>query len=345
MEHVDFAYMTTHGEMGRATIYRMCFQKILDAVVRHREDPEASTGWSKMIQDIEAVFEFLVEQGDKYDFDVNSILEIPDSCGGTCFGSASRCSQKICSDLIERGIKLNNVTADMVVPFFLFPDLAIPMMERELNPYVISNGGTSNFDQIPTSFQSEEAQKLAATFPRSIHYAIDDINCEETCPSDCNSKFEKYFYKNGPLINMTDETWVSENRVGIGGFGWVFRQLFHGEPMAMKCIFYEKTRGDDTIQAQLTALEENITELRIQSATAGSGVILPVAFVRQQDQEQDENGNWIACNYNIYIYPLYNCNLYELHEKHYDQFTENILNDIVNQCLTRIGSNCSQTIS
>ena len=95
MEQVDFAYMTSHGEMGRATIYRMCFQKILDAVTRHREEPEAFLGRSKMIQDVEAVFEFLVEQGEKFGFNVNSILEIPDSSGGTCFGSASACSKKI----------------------------------------------------------------------------------------------------------------------------------------------------------------------------------------------------------------------------------------------------------
>ena len=340
MGQVDFAYMKTHCEMGRTnvTIYRMCFQKILDVVTRHREEPEAFTGWPKMVQELEAVFVFLVEQGEKFDFNVNSILDIPDSSGGTCFASAAACSEKICSDLIERGIKLNNITADMVVPDFLFPDLAIPMMERGVNPYVISCDGTSNFDRIPTSFQSEEAQKLVATFRRSIHYSIDDINCDETCPPDCSSKFENFFYKNGPLIDMTDETWVSENLVGSGGFSWVFRQKFHGEPMAMKCSFFEKTWGDDTVQAQVTALEENISELRIQSATAGSGVIVPVAFVRQQDQEQDENGNLIACNYNIYIYPLYNCNLYELHEKHYDQFSENVLNDILNQCLTRIGS-------
>ena len=336
MEQVDFGYMTTDGEMGGTTIYRMCFEKYLTAR-NVLKVPESK--WSKMVQEIEVVFEFLVEQGNKNGFNVDSILAIPDSSGGTCFGSASECSRKICNDIIERGIKLNSITADMVVPNFLFPDLAIPMMEKGLNPNIISYDGMSMMDSIPTSFQSKEVQKLAAEFPRSIHYSIDDINCKKTCLPDCSSKFEKFFYKNGPLIDMTNERWVSENRVGSGGFGMVFRQLFHGEPMAMKCTYFQKDWTEQFVQEGVTALEDNIKELRIQSATVGSGVIVPVAFVRQQDQEQDENRKWIALNYNIYIYPLYDCNLYELHENHYDQFDNKILNDILHQCLTRKGSN------
>ena len=59
------------------------------------------------------------------------------------------------------------------------------------------------------------------------------------------------------------------------------------------------------------------------------------AFVRQQNQEKDDNGKWISRNYNVFVYPLYDCNLYELHEKHFDQFTDAILGDILSKCLTR----------
>ena len=65
------------------------------------------------------------------------------------------------------------------------------------------------------------------------------------------------------------------------------------------------------------------------------GIIVPVACVRQQNQEKDENGQWIANNYNIYIYPLYDCNLDELHETYFDQFTEEIIANIINQCFIR----------
>ena len=88
-------------------------------------------------------------------------------------------------------------------------------------------------------------------------------------------------------------------------------------------------------QSRFSFLNQNIAEIRIQTASHGPGVIVPVAFVRQQDQEQNENGRWIANNYNIFIYPLYDCNLYELHQDHYDGFTEKIFQDILNQCLRR----------
>ena len=44
-----------------------------------------------------------------------------------------------------------------------------------------------------------------------------------------------------------------------------------------------------------------------------------------------------SSNYNIFIYPLYDCNLYELHQNYFDQFTEEIVADIIDQCFIRIG--------
>ena len=67
----------------------------------------------------------------------------------------------------------------------------------------------------------------------------------------------------------------------------------------------------------------------------GPGVLVPEAFIRQQNQEKNENGKWIAKNYNIYIYPVFDCNLYELHEDHYDKFNEAIIGEIINQCFNR----------
>ena len=92
--------------------------------------------------------------------------------------------------------------------------------------------------------------------------------------------------------------------------------------MAMKCMLMGKMEERDYVKQAVSDFEKNISELRIQIATVGSGVIVPVAFVRQQNQEKDENGKWIPKNYNIYIYPLYDCNLEEFHDKYYDQFTE-----------------------
>ena len=55
--------------------------------------PEAEC--SKLTKETEAVFEFLVAQGNKNGFNVDLILEIPDLSGGACFAKALRCSEKI----------------------------------------------------------------------------------------------------------------------------------------------------------------------------------------------------------------------------------------------------------
>ena len=336
MENVNFGFIENFaGNTQEMTIYRRCFNQYLNARYSLKL-PEAE--WSKLVTKTETVFFFLVEQGIKNGYNVNSILEIPDSSGNTCFACASQCSRKICNYIIESGIKINNITTLMIVPEFKYPDLTIQMMEKGINPYVICYNETNRIDDNPASFKNEKAKCLLATFPRSVHFSIEDINCEESCPSDCSSNFKRFYCKNGPLVEMTDET-----RIGEGGFGMVFRESFHGKPMAMKCIFFGEIHMDELVKDQKKSLEEDISELRIQSATAGSGVIVPVAFVRQQNQEQDENGNWIAENYNVYIYPLYDCNLYELYdqftwENPHNQFTENILSDILLQCLTRKSS-------
>ena len=110
----------------------------------------------------------------------------------------------------------------------------------------------------------------------------------------------------------------------------------------MKCIELGELKDPEdrshSARKVIDYLERNISEIRIPSAIAGPGVIVPVAYVRQQDQEQDENGEWVALNYDIYIYPLYDINLYQLHENFHDQFSDEILLDILHQCLTRKGS-------
>ena len=215
MEEVDFGYVGRDG----CTIYRQCFLRYLYARFVLKR-PEAD--WSKVVKDTEKVFWYLVEQGTKYGFNVDSILEIPDSTGDTCFSIASRCSEKISKYIIERGIKVNSIRTEMMIPDFRFPDLSIQMMKKGINPYVISYSDNNSIDLYPSSFESEEAKQLLKPFPRSVHFSVEDINCTETCPVDCPSKFQKFYYKNGDLVKMT-----IENRIGQGGFGSVFKGLFH----------------------------------------------------------------------------------------------------------------------
>ena len=330
MNQVDFEYV---GVIG-VTIYRMCFQEITDA---SSQIPLAEL--LSLVAKTEKIFFFLVEQGIKNGYNVDSILEIPDSDGGTCFHYASLCSPDIMLYIIRRSIKVNSIKSDMLVPGFwmLDPgsDLTIELMEKGINPYVIDSDGNSQISMFPSIFESKEAKRLLATFSRSVHFSMENIDCTKSCQADCPSKFKRFYYKNGPLVEMTEE-----NRIGCGGFGMVFRQLFHGKPMAMKCTYLgeleDPENQDRSVVMSVDYLERNISELRIQSAIKGPGVIVPVAFIRQQDQERDENGEWIALNYDIYIYPLYDCNLYELHQKNYHQFTDEILKNILSQCLTSL---------
>ena len=122
MELVEFDYV---GRAG-CTIYSSCFQRYINA--RYvLERPEVD--WSKLVVKTEAVFYYLVNEGHKYGFNVDSILEIPTSNGLTCFHIASQCSENISKFLITRGIKIHSISTNMIVPEFQYSDLAIQMME------------------------------------------------------------------------------------------------------------------------------------------------------------------------------------------------------------------------
>ena len=92
MDQVDYGYIENNG----FTIYNQCFQRYIDARFTLKK-PKAE--WSILVTKTETVFDFLVEEGNRRGFDVDSILEIPTSTGLTCFHIASRCSKKI-SDYI-----------------------------------------------------------------------------------------------------------------------------------------------------------------------------------------------------------------------------------------------------
>ena len=330
MERVDFDYVGRDG----CTIYRTCFERYLNArMVQKRSKDD----WSKLVVQTEEIFDFLIQQGNKNGFDVNSILEIPTSNGSTCFSVAVQFSHKISKYILGREIKVNCIRSSMMTPDFTYPDLTVQMLSKGINPHVISgkmfgHDGKSVAEDWPSSFKSEEAKHLMDQFPRSINFSVEDINCNNTCPVDCESKYQRFYFKNGTVVKMSEE-----NKIGQGGFGSVFKGVFHGQKKAMKCVLIGEIEYLNQIEHAKVQLEKNISEIRIQMASAGSGVIVPEAFVRQQIQEQDDNGKWIAKNYNVYIYPLFDCNLYDLHENNFDSFNEEITGRIIHQCFNRKG--------
>ena len=329
MDQVNFDYVGDDG----FTIFRQCLEYARSRFVLKKSQSE----WSTIITETESLFDTLVARAIKNEYDINTILQKPDLRGETCYDIASRFSDKICNNILNRGVNVNSIRTDLMVRDFRSPKLAVQMMKMGCNPHIIDCDGKSQLDYYPSSFESEEAKRLLETFPRSIHYSIDDVECPSDCPAfssaECPSRFKKFVIKNGSLVEMTDQ-----KRIGSGGFGMVFKEDFHGIPMAMKCMPMGKIIKRDFVNETVSDVEKNISELRIQTAAVGSGVISPVAFVRQQNQEKDLNGKWIAKNYNIYIYPLYDCNLDELHGNYFDQFTEEIISDIIHQCFIRTGS-------
>ena len=326
LDKVDFGYINKEG----STIYSACFEHCLNAT-RQLKRPASEV--SKLIDQAEEIFFILIDEGQKRGFNTDEILEIPDSTGQTCFMIASIKSKKITNYIIQRNIKINSIDSRMMIPQFKYEDLSIKMMEKGINPNIIDYTGYSQVQRYPDSFKSKESQELLKKFQKSIHYSINDIKCDKDCPTDCPSSFKKYYYKEGKLVDIENG-----DRLGQGGFGMVFKVEFHGKQMAAKCVRIGKIESQKFTEDAQSDLQKNIAEYTTQLGSPGSGIIMPTAIVRQQDQKQDENKKWIASNYNIYIYPKYHKNLYELHDKYHDQFTEQILADIIHQCITRKSS-------
>ena len=109
MGQVDFRYV---GVLGM-TIYRICFQKYANARFSLKVSIEE---WLKLVDKTEHIFIFLVKQGIKNGNNIGSILEIPDSDGGTCFQIAATCSSVIMEFILEINIKVNSIKIDMEVP-------------------------------------------------------------------------------------------------------------------------------------------------------------------------------------------------------------------------------------
>ena len=319
---VDFGMI-----VGGRTIFDVCFQRYLDAIRRLKKKPSDCT---KLIHKIEDVFFFLIKEAERRTFDTDKILAIPNSTGQTVFHHVSTISEVIAKYILQRDIKVNAIDAKMMIPHFKFPDLSITMMRRGINPYVIAHDGWSEIQRYPFNFKSEESNTLLGKFPKSIYYSLEDIYCGEDCLTDCSSRLSRFYFKNGAFVEMVDS-----KRIGKGGFGSVFTTEFHGKEVAAKCVKIKKI--DERLETKEieSDLQKNIAEYTRQLATSGSGILLPIAIIRQQDTEKDENERWIAFNFNIYIYPKYDCNLYELHENHFTEFTNETLDNIIKQCLTR----------
>ena len=331
MEKIDWKYV---NEVG-CNLFFTSFQPILRFGLANVEKKRSKYIWLPLVPAIEERFEYLIAECETKlgEETLNSILEIPTSMGWTCLMAASMFSEKLTNFLLKMRLPINSISLCNEVAHFKFSQHAAEMMSRGLNPKVIQHDDKNSLEKFEDTFADTQLMELANSFtdPISIHFTTQDINCDTTgCPPNCSSKFKKFYYKDGSFVTMT-----ADNKIGSGGFGMVYKGMFHGQAKAMKIIPIE-IKFNLIIKDAVSELENNIAEYRMQLSTAGSGVIIPEAFVRQQNQEKS-NGKWIAKNYNIFIYPLYDCNLDELHDKYFDKLKEEILADIIDKCFIRNG--------
>jgi len=324
MDDIDFGFMDKNG----FTIYRMCFERYVNARWTLKK-PEKE--WLKLVPKVEETFFWLVEQSQKIlgILAVNEIIQRPSSDGGTCFLLATQCSPKISMFILYQDIKINSITTDMMIPSFKYPELAKQMMVKNINPKVIEYHGRSQFEAWPDSFKNQRCKELAENFPRSIHFVTADTVCSKNCGNNCKSKLQAFFYKNGPLVDISEN-----NKLGTGAFGTVYGGKWHGEDVAMKCILIGEITNQNFVHEAVANFEKNISEYRSQLVAKGSGIIIPYAMVRQQNQKF-KNGKWVPLNLNVFIYPKYECNLYEFHHNHFQNINDDILQDILEKCLIR----------
>ena len=309
------------------TLYRVCFNQYLTArPCNYLTKPKE--GWEKLVPKVEDTFFWLVKSGKKkHDIAfINKIIQKPDPIGQTCFSFATRCSRKIAEFIIDQDIEINTISSAMVTASFKFPELAELMMKKNINPNVIAWDGKSEFEDWPGSFEKSKCKELAKNFPKSIHFVTSDTKCKN-CPPNCKSNLKAFFLANGSLIN-------EKEKLGSGGFGTVFGGKWHGEDVAMKCIVIDEIERRNFVNEQVKDFEKSISEYRSQLNAKGSGVLIPYAMVRQQNQDK-KDGKSVPLNYNVFIYPRFDLNLYELHNNYYHQFNDNILGNILEKCLIR----------
>ena len=159
---------------------------------------------------------------------------------------------------------------------------------------------------------------------------------------------------NGPLVRM-----INELRIGQGGFGNVYKGKWHKDKVAFKCVLVD-LRQDAHKETeeflsqnpelrslsypQVIRLQKEIEEFRKPFSLSGPGILQPIDFFRQQDQVDEGKKTlhgsiwWQARNYNVYVYPLYHCNLYELHNQYHNDFNDRILEHILTQCLQSLST-------
>ena len=267
-----------------------------------------------------------MDQGKRKNINTNKLIEKPSITGETCFQIASGMSKEISKYILENNIEVDFISKKFMLPWFKFKELTKMMLLKNINPFIVYKG-MNQLDRYPDRFAN--FHETVNQFDRAAFYFTEDTKCNEKCSPGCNSTFKRFKCYRGVLAKIEPN-----NLIGNGAFGTVYKGKWHGEDVAMKCTILTDSKWRNDVANIQIKFEQQASEYLLQSSTSGDGVLLPYAMFRQQNQELVKD-QWKEINYHVTIYPKYDCNLYELHEQKYDVFSDDIMENMLHQCLSR----------
>ena len=112
-------------------------------IIFYERDQKLLDERNLLVPAIEERFFKLVKAGEKYGFDIDTIMEKPALLGSTVFETASLYSVKICKFILSRNIRVNYIMANFICPLFpvlnpLFDEATLEkMLKRGINPKII----------------------------------------------------------------------------------------------------------------------------------------------------------------------------------------------------------------
>ena len=276
------------------------------------------------------------------ELNIREILSRPNHIGETVFQSIFfHFSDEAINMVLQWNIDINTVTLNFdTCGLSAITEYTEILLRKKLNPKIIGDSGKSplnSFQQLSIPISSK-LRKLIKMYPNAVYFSTERQTCNQKCHKLCKSKMEPFrigMNGDGEYIIADDKT-----RIGHGGFGTVFHGKWHGEESAFKYIQIkdEENKNVNYVHEAFNKFNKNIKEYREQldvSRNPNSGIIIPNAFYRQQLQKQDDYGKWIAFNYNVFVYPRYDCNLYELHKNYFSKMDDEVKFNIIDQCFTR----------
>ena len=276
---------------------------------------------------LESVFLILLDYAAKQmNFDAfKSIIEKPDNLGRTVAYNVATFSEVILSKLCEHKISMNQITANFEVVELKYPNLISQMIKLGVNSRIY-NLFMVNQHQHIVKFHSNDEKliKQSLSNAKSAYFSIQDQLCSIKCSTLCDSSLKRYILQNGIYLDP-----FKVKHIGSGSSGSVYAGSWHSNEAAFKFIpirYYQS--ATDTLQS-FYDLQEKISEFFHQQSTIGENILQPVGFYRQQIEKDKTT----IIHFDVIIYPLCDCNLYEFLNRY--SISDNDIENILDQCLRR----------